>query len=34
MEDYIFTNTEIIDIENLPSIMYGESTTEYLKYTL
>ncbi len=34
MEDYNLNNTEIIDFDNLPSIMYGESTTEYLKNTL
>ena len=34
MEDYILNITENIDFENLPNIMYGENTTEYLKSTL
>lgn len=34
MEDYILNNnSEIIDFENLPNIMYGEDTVEYLKCT-
>lgn len=31
MEDIILKNSEIIDFENLPNIMYGENTIEYLK---
>lgn len=35
MENYIFSsNTEIVDFENLPTIMYGDDTIEYLKCTL
>jgi len=31
MEDYIFNTNEYVDFENLPNIMYGENTIEYLK---
>ena len=36
MENYILnsTNAEIIDFDNLPTIMYGDDTVEYLKCTL
>lgn len=34
MDNYIFnSNSEIIDFENLPNIMYGEDTIENLKCT-
>lgn len=32
MENYILnSNSEYVDFENLPNIMYGENTIEYLE---